>query len=138
MPVLLTLKKAFDSVIHPGLKLKLKELKISGKFYDVINNMYSKSKLCVKLGDTHTKFLASDKGVLQGDVLSPNLLKIFINDFPNSLSECKDSVSINNNVLQCLMYADDIVLFSTSADVLQQRINGLNKFCKEWCLDLND
>ena len=57
-------KKAFDSVIHPGLKLKLKELNISGKFYDVIKNMYSKSKLCVKLGDTHTKFFTSGNGVL--------------------------------------------------------------------------
>ena len=130
-------KKAFDSVIHPGLKLKLKELNISGKFYDVIKNMYSKSKLCVKLGDTHTKFFTSGKGVRQGDVLSPNLFKIFINDFPNYLSECKDPVNINNNVLQCLMYADDIVLFSTSLEGLQQRLNGLDQFCKEWCLDLN-
>ena len=33
--------------------------------------------------------------------------------------------------------ADDIVLFSTSSEGLQQRINGLKIFCKEWYLDLN-
>ena len=56
-------KKAFDSVIHPGLTLKLNELQISGKFYDVVSNMYSNSKLCVKLGDTHTEFFTSEKKV---------------------------------------------------------------------------
>ena len=67
-------KKAFDSVIHLGMKIKLKELNISGKFYDVINSMYSKTKLCVSLGDTRKYvFFKSDIGVRKGDVLSPNL-----------------------------------------------------------------
>ena len=33
-------RKAFDSVIHPGLKLKLKELNINGKFYDILSSLY--------------------------------------------------------------------------------------------------
>ena len=130
-------KKAFDLVINPGMKIKLKELSISGKFYDVINSMYSKTKLCVKLGDSRTIFFKSDIGVRQGDVLSPNLFKIFINDLPSYLSECVDPVDVNGNILQCLMYADDIVLLSTSSEGLQQRLNVLNIFCQEWCLDLN-
>ena len=40
-------QKAFDSVIHPGLQVKLKELNINGKFYDIVSSLYSKSKLCV-------------------------------------------------------------------------------------------
>ena len=65
-------KKAFDSVIHPGMKIKLKELNISGKFYDIINSMYSKTKFCVRLGDSRTHF-KSDIGLRQGDVLFPDL-----------------------------------------------------------------
>ena len=55
-----------------------------------INNIYSNSKLCVKLGETHTKlfFFTSDKGFRQGDVLSPSLFEIFIHVSPNYLSEC--------------------------------------------------
>ena len=43
MPVFVAFKKAFGSVIHPGMKLRLKEFNISGKFYDVINSMYSRT-----------------------------------------------------------------------------------------------
>ena len=37
------------------------------------------------------------------------------------------------------MYADDIVLLSTStsSEGLQQRLGGLYRFYKDWCLDLN-
>ena len=31
-------EKAFDSVIRPGLEVKLKELNINGKIYDIISN----------------------------------------------------------------------------------------------------
>ena len=130
-------EKAFDSVIHPGMKLKFKEFNISGKFYDVIDSMYSKTKVCVRIGDTHTFFFKSEIGVRQGDVLSPNFFKIFVNDLPSYLSECPDPVNVNGNHLQYLMYADDIVLLLTSSEGLQQRLDGLYRFCKDWCLDLN-
>ena len=44
-------RKAFDSVIHPGLKIKLKELNINGKFYDILSSLYAKSSVCVRLGE---------------------------------------------------------------------------------------
>lgn len=129
--------KAFDSVIHPALQIKLKELNINGKFYDILTSLYDKSKICVRLGDYHTKSFESKVGVRQGDVLSPNLFKIFINDLPLYLNETSDPVFINNLRLNCLMYADDIVLMSTSATGLQEKLNRLNKFCQDWCLEVN-
>ena len=47
-------RKAIDTVIHPGIKVKLKEKKTSGKFYDIINSLYSRNNLGVKLRDKHT------------------------------------------------------------------------------------
>ena len=35
------------------------------------------------------------------------------------------------------MYADDIVLLSKSSKGLQQKLNCLDKFCTDWCLDVN-
>ena len=87
--------------------------------------MYSKTNLCVRLGDSRTNFCKSNIRVRQGDVLSPNLFNFFINDLPSYLSGCLDPVNVNGNILQFLMYADDIDLFSTSSAGLQQRLNAL-------------
>ena len=72
------LKKVFDWVIHPGMKMKLRDLNIDGKFYYIISKMYSKTNLCVRLGDSRTKVFKSNIGVRQGDVLSPNILFLLL------------------------------------------------------------
>jgi hypothetical protein len=35
------------------------------------------------------------------------------------------------------MYADDIILLSSSANGLQEKIDILSKYCKDWCLNVN-
>jgi hypothetical protein len=35
------------------------------------------------------------------------------------------------------MYADDIILLSTSAKGLQRKLDKLNDYCKDWCLNTN-
>ena len=35
------------------------------------------------------------------------------------------------------MYADDIVLLSSSREGLHKRLDSLGMFCKDWCLDVN-
>ena len=80
-------RKAFDTVIHPGIKLKLLQNNISGYFYRIICNMYNNNIMSVKLGRKLTNTFTSNIGVRQGDVLSPNLFKIFINDLSLSLEK---------------------------------------------------
>jgi hypothetical protein len=38
--------KAFDSLIHNGMKLKLLQCNVGSKFYNIINSMYKKSEAC--------------------------------------------------------------------------------------------
>ena len=66
-----------------------------------------------------------------------NLFKIFINDLPVYLSTTPDPVCVNDIPLHCLMYADDIVLLSTSASGLQEKLNKFNDVCQDWCLEVN-
>ena len=67
--------------------------------------------------------IISKVGVRQGDASSPNLFKIFINDLPSYLNDTADPVRVINLPLSCLMYADDIVLLSTTAASLQEKLN---------------
>ena len=88
-------QKAFDSVLHTAILLKLLELDIHGLFYNVIKSIYLQSTLCVKVNDKNTNTFKSLVGVRQGDVLSPNLFKIFINDLPSYLSSSPDPYLFN-------------------------------------------
>ena len=49
-------KKAFDSVWHAGLFYKLLQYNIGGKFYDLIKNLYSKTKCSIKISNQRTEF----------------------------------------------------------------------------------
>ena len=130
-------QKAFDSVLHTAILLKLLKLDIHGLFYNVIKSMYLQSTLCVKVNDNITNTFKSLVGVRQGDVLSPNLFKIFINDLPSYLSSSPDPIYLNDKRLDCLMYADDVILLSSSATGLQAKLDLLQAFCEDWCLSIN-
>ena len=132
------MRKAFDTVIHTGLKLKLLEIGVGTNFYNIIKSMYNVSRSCIKNSNsTRTSFFDNNLGVKQGDNLSPNLFKIFINDLPSYLKQTIDPIILNSRSVHCLMYADDIVLLSASAKGLQQKLDILEKYCNEWCLTVN-
>ena len=104
--------------------------------FDILCSLYTKSSVCVRVREHHTDLFVSKVGVRQGDVLSPNLFKIFKNDLPSSLNDTPAPVLVNNLQLSCLMYADDIILLSTTAAGLQEKLNKLCNFCHDWCLEV--
>ena len=73
-------RKAFDSVLHQALFLKLQIIGINGPFYNIVKNMYVDNILRIKIDQGLTDEFLSELGVRQDDTLSPNLFKMFIND----------------------------------------------------------
>jgi hypothetical protein len=89
--------------------------------------MYNNTELCVKTdNDTMTENFTSNIGVRQVDNLSPTLFKIFINDLIDE--SCKHAI-LNTLKLNCLLYADDLVIMSETADGLQMCIDKLYNYC---------
>lgn len=119
------------------MKLKLLQSNVGTKFYNVIQNMYSKSEACVKIGDSLTNYFPIKLGVRQGDNLNPTLFKVFINDLPSYSQSCIDAVTLQFKKPDCLMYADDIVIFSSSPVGLQNKLNLLEKCCADWGMKVN-
>jgi hypothetical protein len=87
----------------------MRQIGIGDKFYKIVKEMYSKTKLCVKSANSLTEFFQSNVSVRQGDNLSPNLFKIFIHDIQKELDSSYYSVMLNKTPLSCLLYADDMI-----------------------------
>ena len=82
--------------------------------------MYANIDLCVKTNPIYTTGkIQSFWGVRQGDNLTPNLFKIFINDLPTIFNANCKPVELEKYSFNCLMYADDVILLSEIADGLQ-------------------
>lgn len=64
-------RKAFDTVAHTAIYLKLLDMNVGGLFYNLIKDMHKISAVCVKVGQNLTDSFESSIGVRQGDVLSP-------------------------------------------------------------------
>ena len=68
-------QKAFDTVIHTGIKIKLLHAGVGSLFYNIISRMYEISKSCVKVSNGITDFFPIKVGVKQSDNLSPTYLR---------------------------------------------------------------
>jgi hypothetical protein len=127
-------RKAFDSVWLQGLFYKMRQIGIGDKFYKIVKEMYSKTKLCVNLANSLTEFFQSNVGVRQRDNMNPNLFKIFIHDIQKELDSSYYPVVLNKTPLSCLLYADDMILLFSIAEGLQASLEKLSKYCSQWNL----
>ncbi len=73
----------------------------------------------------------------KGDVLSPLLFNIYINMIPLFQEDNSAPPKLKENTIGCLMYADDLVIVSASAEGLQNSLDILEAYCNKWKLQIN-
>ena len=84
------------------------------------------------------EFFTSSAGVFQGESLSPFLFSMYLNDLDTFLKNSEDvGVQLDHFLLTIIMFADDMVLFSTSRQGLQNALNALSKYCSLWGMTVN-
>ena len=98
---------------------------------------YEKTSICLKLNGSLTPPLKTYRGVRQGCTLSPRVFNYFINDIPKIFDNFCEPVKLGSEKLNCLMYADDLVILSESENGLQECLNRLQKYTLEWHLSIN-
>ena len=130
-------EKAFDRIDRKLLFHKLMTMGVSGKILDCIKNIYDGCKCGVDVNGHITKWFSSNFGVRQGDALSPTLFGLYINDLVNSLKEGSQGITIEELVIVCLLYADDLVLISESEEDLQNMLNIVHDWCLKWRMKVN-
>lgn len=135
------MRRAFDSVLRPLLFHKLYQLGIRGPFLGLLQSMYAKCKFSVRINESSgTDPVDSTTGVMQGCILSPALFSIFINDIVDFLaSDPLDhhAPTLRGTIIECLLYADDLVLISQTPLGLQRQLDRLHRYCEKWGLEVN-
>ena len=129
--------KAFDTILHSALLYKITNIGLSGKFFNILKSMYEANSLCVRTGNELSYDFSPSIGVRQGDNLSPNLFKLYVNDLVDIFDSDDDPVFLDNCPFSCMLYADDLILLSTSEKGLQSCLNKLATFCDNNGLNVN-
>ena len=122
-------RKAFDSVSHNGLLIKLKTLGITGKPWLWLQTYLKHRFQCVRIGDSTSEYCDVLSGVPQGSILGPLLFVIFINDLPQSIScatpfifaddtKCLQSIKLPNDVAKLQDDMNSISFWSNTSNLL--------------------
>ena len=122
--------KAFDSVPHERLFIKLESLGIKGDILKWIRSFLQGRTQSVNVEGSHSSWKNVLSGIPQGSVIGPILFVIFINDMPSSV---KHSF--------CRLFADDCKLYgqvSTSGEnLVQSDLARLEEWSRIWQLPFN-
>ena len=108
---LLDLRKAFDTVDHAILLMKLKALDLSQDVFRWFQSYLSDRQQLVDVSGTLSSHANISCGVPQGSILGPLLFLIYVNDM---------SSAVSNNLL---LYADDSAILVADKCLLSYRIN---------------
>ena len=107
----LDIRKAFDSVPHNELLVKLREAGITGKLWKFFNIYLKGRQQCVAINGIKSSLIDVSSGVPQGSILGPLLFVIYINDVPSIPT-----------FLQSFLFADDSKFLGHITSPLDQKL----------------
>ena len=128
--IILDFSKAFDTVPHQRLILKLKHMGLNSKLISWISAFLKGRKQRVVVGGEHSEWVGVESGVPQGTVLGPLLFLAYINDLPDELQST------------VRLFADDCIIYTPIKSIqdsqkLQHDLNKLAEWEKRWQMSFN-
>ena len=131
-------EKAFDSCNWDILFEKLRDKGISHAIINVIKSLYTNSTAEVYYNGCTSKVFKLSQGVRQGSVLSPHLYNIYTEELLNEIeTHATTGTTIYGHYTGITMYADDIILMSTTLSGLQELIDTCVRVSNKNCIKFN-
>ena len=118
------LEKAFDTIEHQTLEMKLQAVGISGNCYSLLMNYLADRQQYVDIEGAVSNLCPVDYGVPQGSLVGPRLFSIYVNDMPEA-----------SKIGEIHLYADDTTSFviSKTVDEAVLSLNLIAKDIERWC-----
>lgn len=123
--------KTFDRVNREILYIKLANIGLtSGNFIESIKTLYDDCKAAINVNSDYTQYIDIKSGVKQGDIISPILFSIFINDLAFEIKQFHLGIKLQETLeVSILLFADDIVLIAPTESNLQTMLDFLQTWC---------
>jgi len=123
--IFVDMMKCFDSIYRNGLWLNLFKSGIQGKLLRIVRDMYSDEKSCVKSFSSFSKYFSNSVGQRQGEVMSPLLFAMFVEDLELYLQNHVDcGLVMDDIVIMLLLFSDDMAIIGKTPIEIQNHLDN--------------
>ena len=130
--------KAFDTIPRDGLWQRMEQIEVPKHLRLAVAQLYKQVRCQLKTQNGLSKEFYSNMGVKQGCPLSSTLFGLYIDEITSFIDRFGGKGSpIASLMIQILLYANDIVLLSSSTEGVQQHLDALEEFCLDRDLSVN-
>lgn len=133
----LDLKKAFDSVSHNSIRRALSRLNFYDRTINVILSGYEGASTSINCQSHNICSVEVNRGVKQGDPLSPFLFNAIIDELVVALNSTFQGYRMHDQNITCMAYADDLIVIGSSLYDTRKSLQMCEQFFAERGLDLN-
>ena len=130
----LDIEKAYDRVNREILWKVLDKVGLSEKIVKIIRSMYEDTKAIYRLGTLETDWVRSERGVRQGCILSPTLFSLYTEELAVRIRRMNAGVKVGDDKSSILLYADDVVVMSETAEELQRLLDVVGEYGRDFCV----
>jgi hypothetical protein len=130
------LKKAFDRLNRTKLFKELQQ-EMAPRWWNLMYKYYNQSKAVVEINNKRSKFIKIETGVKQGGPMSPALFNRYVYPMIEELIASGLTCKINEQTTGILMFADDILISTTSIENMNRALDIVTKYCKKYDLHIN-
>ncbi|CAK9796162.1 Retrovirus-related Pol polyprotein from type-2 retrotransposable element R2DM [Anthophora quadrimaculata] len=131
------ISKAFDTIPHDSLGEALKIKGIPNTVSKYIMKMYHNCKTIIQCRNNEKIEMGLQRGVKQGDPLSPLLFNLVLDPIIESIDETTEGVKLGDSKVSILAFADDLVLLAKDKEAAQKQAKMLYEYLRKLGMKVN-
>ena len=120
-----------------GMLYKLLQLGMDRRLWAIIFDSYTDFRCAVNIDGVLSEWFSPSQGVHQGEFMSTYLYCIYNNDLLEELLDVACPLKINNHILTCPAFADDVAIVSKSSASLQHKVDIAKCHSRKWRYNLS-